>query len=363
MTQPSTIFITGGTGFIGAHVVAQTLKAGHRALLSVRREAQIPQLRSRLAAAGVSPELELEHPSQLSFAILPDITDQDSLRSALLSNPHHPVDFVFHIASPMPGKGTDFSTDYARPAVAGTTALLAAAASIPSIKRVIIVSSALALMPLGGLSTPGLRVTEGANPSLSVPAIDDDEGWDGIFRPLGDGAHGAKYSASKILAHRATLTWAQEHKPKFKLVTLHPAFVLGRDLAQAADKEQGMATVNGGFVASLKAAEKKPHIPSSFVDVRDVALAHLRSIDAKLGEEGGGVTEYLLESKPGVTWKDVVGFVKDKYPQVDVKLTGPFDEPFSSDTSRAEKDLGIKWHGMQEIVGSVLDQQIALGKL
>ncbi len=61
----------------------------------------------------------------------------------------------------MPGTGDDFEADYLEPAVNGTLAVLNAAATAPpptSVKTVIVVSSVLALIPLGGVRTPGLQV-------------------------------------------------------------------------------------------------------------------------------------------------------------------------------------------------------------
>src|SRR5690349_15652571 len=133
----SLIFITGATGFIGSQVLHDTLQAGHRAHVTVRREAQIEEVKSR----------HPDHASQLEFSVVPDITDSAAIRDALGDD----TVYIFHIASPMPGKGEDFATEYLRPAVAGTEAILNAAASAPSVKRVIIMSSVLALMPLGGL--------------------------------------------------------------------------------------------------------------------------------------------------------------------------------------------------------------------
>ena len=48
--------------------------------------------------------------------------------------------------------------------------------------------------------------------------------------PMASG--GAKYHASKLLAHRATLEWVAENKPHFVVITLHPSFVFGRNLSQ-----------------------------------------------------------------------------------------------------------------------------------
>jgi hypothetical protein len=53
----------------------------------------------------------------------------------------------------MPGKGSDFKSDYLEPAVQGTIALLDAAKEIESIKRIVVVSSLLALIPVDALAT------------------------------------------------------------------------------------------------------------------------------------------------------------------------------------------------------------------
>lgn len=134
----SLIFITGATGFIGSHVVTQALAAGYKLRLSVRKESQISSLRSRFS----------EHAAKLDFVVVPDISTPSAFGQAL-----HGVTYVFHLASPMPGKGSDFESDYLKPAVQGTTALLDAAKAVDTIKRVIIVSSLLALIPLDALGT------------------------------------------------------------------------------------------------------------------------------------------------------------------------------------------------------------------
>lgn len=134
----SLIFITGATGFIGAHVVTQAFAAGYHVRLSVRREGQIDSLR----------KLFSEHSAQLEFTVVPDFTSPDAFNKALQG-----VTYVFHLASPMPGKGDDFENDYVKPAVEGTIALLNAAKNADTIKRVVVVSSLLALIPLDALVT------------------------------------------------------------------------------------------------------------------------------------------------------------------------------------------------------------------
>lgn len=139
----SRIFITGATGFIGSQVAAFALRAGHDVRFSVRREDQVQLLKSRFS----------EHARQLEFVVIKDLSNSDSIKNALGG-----VEYIFHLASPMAGAGSDFKTEYVDPAVKGTVSILDAAAASPAVSRVVVVSSGFALMPMGGFAMPGLKV-------------------------------------------------------------------------------------------------------------------------------------------------------------------------------------------------------------
>jgi nucleoside-diphosphate-sugar epimerase len=136
--SPSLVFITGSTGFIGSHVVLQTLEAGYKVRLSVRKESQIEGLKTLFS----------KHANKVDFVVIPDLSISSAFDSALKD-----VEYVLHIASPMPGTGIDFKKEYLNPAVQGTTSVLNAAKKVRTIKRVVIVSSILALVPLDALVT------------------------------------------------------------------------------------------------------------------------------------------------------------------------------------------------------------------
>ena len=74
------LFLTGATGFLGGHVLAQALKFGHEVSVLVRDPAKL------------QPELA-RHPNLIVH--LGDVLDADSLQSAL----KRPVDALFHVAA------------------------------------------------------------------------------------------------------------------------------------------------------------------------------------------------------------------------------------------------------------------------
>ncbi|KAI3321858.1 NAD(P)-binding protein [Xylariaceae sp. AK1471] len=324
----SKIFITGATGFIGSHVVDVALKAGHHVRLSIRKTEQQQGLEKVFA-----PYL-----AQVEFVVVPDITNTARLREALVG-----IDHVWHIASPLPGAGPDVRSDYVEPAVRGTIAMLEAAHTHKTIKKVVVMSSILSLAPQGVSHGQGLLVTSNTGKVFSVD-LDKTfpDGFPGRFE---------KYHASKILAHQAYRDWIQQHQPRFVTVSLHPTYVIGPDLIQ--EKGEEIRGVNSLFWSTLHS--EKPSIPATFVDVRDVAVAFIRAMDGNIRTR----SEYILSSHP-FTWQNVVDFVKARYPALGLKLTPPFNIWLAVDNKPAELDLDMRWRSMETLVSSVIDQQLAL---
>lgn len=126
------VFITGATGFIGSQVVTSALEAGFDLRLSVRKAEQIETLK----------QLFPNDVSRLEFVVVPDLAQPGAFDSALDN-----VETVLHIASPMPGKGVDLHKDYIDPATQGTVSILESANKAPSVKKVVIMSSILAIAP------------------------------------------------------------------------------------------------------------------------------------------------------------------------------------------------------------------------
>lgn len=132
----SLVFITGGTGFIGSHVIDVALKAGYRVRLSIRKAEQAEIVTKRYP----------KYASNIETIVIPDMSKAESVKNAF-----DEVEYIFHLASPMPGSGTDVRKEFIEPAVQATEAILFAALDFPQIKKIVLMSSALALMPVDSL--------------------------------------------------------------------------------------------------------------------------------------------------------------------------------------------------------------------
>jgi len=83
----SQVLLTGGNGFIGAHIVNTLLQRGYSLVTTVRSEAKTTFLRDQFASYG----------DKLQFAIVPDIAIPGAFDEVLQT---HTFDAVLHTSSP-----------------------------------------------------------------------------------------------------------------------------------------------------------------------------------------------------------------------------------------------------------------------
>lgn len=343
------IFITGATGFIGSATAVEALEAGYQLRVCLRRPSD--RLQTMLSKYG----------KQLEFVIIPDLTDETAFGDKLDG-----VDFVLHLASPLP-HGTN-KESYFTPAVKGTTALLKAAIKVPSIKKVVVTSSLAALVPLAGVPNGG--VIKGKPYSffdfhigMVLKPFSENNDWDfsvdenGSFDDPENPAATAfqLYRASKLLANTATWNFWQTAKPQYALVTLHPAFVYGHNLMQiSADGIRGGSNeVLWGFIM-----EGTPTGYLTAVHVQDVAEAHIRALDPKIVDG----SKYLLAGK-NTTGPEVARFVQKLYPNAGAAITEDAQGMTSPvNTTKAETELGIQWRSFEAMVQDLMDQQLGFCK-
>lgn len=213
MAKGDLILITGATGHVGFRTTIIALEAGYRVRLAVRSQARADAVLSAAPFKELAPKLG---PDAITFVTVEDLTAPGAYDNAVKG-----VDGVIHIAGPITTGGKLSTEEYKEyfitPAVKGTIGLLDSAAKSPSVKRIVITSSAVALFPFSeAFNTTGTVYNEESR-------IATDEGpYQYEFQA---------YAAGKTAAYNTTLEWMEEHKPSFDVVNLAPSFIMGRDVS------------------------------------------------------------------------------------------------------------------------------------
>src|SRR5262252_364453 len=124
----STVLVTGGSGFVGSHVLLQLLNAGHTVRTTVRSLRREESVRAMLRNAGD------EAGSQLAF-FAADLTHDQGWADAVAG-----CDYVIHVASPIPAAAPKTEDELIVPARDGALRVLRAARDA-HVKRVVLTLS------------------------------------------------------------------------------------------------------------------------------------------------------------------------------------------------------------------------------
>jgi nucleoside-diphosphate-sugar epimerase len=190
------VLVTGGSGFIAAHVLDVLLKRGHSVVATVR-------------TAQKGQKILESHPTvghdRLSYAIVADISQEGAFDDAVVSGP--PFEAVIHTASPYHFNATTAEAvdELITTAVNGTVGILKAVkARAPTVKRVVVTSSFAAIVD------PKKPATYHYSEKDWSPATREEA----LTSPL------AAYRASKKLAEKAAWDFVEHDMPNFTLSTV-----------------------------------------------------------------------------------------------------------------------------------------------
>lgn len=232
------LLITGISGFIAKHVALAALNEGHEVRGSVRSVSKGDILRRTLARAGADT-------TQLTLAQA-DLTADAGWAEAVQG-----VDAVLHVASPFP-IAQPREREALVPAAREGALRVARAALEAGVPRIVATSSMVAMMYRAG------RVGD-----FTVGENDwSDPEW----------RNASPYIISKTRAERALWDFAKERGATERFTAINPGFVLG----PALDGEIG-ASLEVIKLFMTGAYPALPPVDFPVVDVRDLALIHLRA--------------------------------------------------------------------------------------
>lgn len=272
------------------------------------------------------------------------------------------VEAIAHVASPVTFNAEDPIRDVITPAINGTLNLLNSAHKYGKNVKSVVVTSSVASV-LNSEAEPGHIFTESDWNDVAYQTVlklkESDQPIDGFLA----------YVASKNEAERALWRWKEEVKPAFALSTILPSFVYGAIIPTPQTVEAVNATSTAPMIISLFTGQNQdpsssPVPEPSYVDVVDVGRMHVRAVE--LGEKVDG-QRYLASGGVG-SFQEALDIIHKNFPKrkdiVAVGQPGSYkDFQHAFDSSKAIRELGIKFNSFENVVLNTLNSVKHLYKL
>lgn len=279
------VLVTGGSGFIGGHVIICALKKGYRVRTTVRSLKKSEVVREKLRADGISEAKINESLEFVEVDLLEDKGWDEACKGC---------DYVLHVASPYPLEVPKDENEIIKPAVEGTKRALEAAKKAGTVKRIVVTSS-FASVGYGHEKR-----------SLDNPFTEKD--WTILDHPK---SPVGPYMKSKTMAEHLAWDWIKTNGGEMELVTVNPVVVFGPALDNQFNTGLELLTrMLNGDIPGL------PNLNLSIVDVRDVADLHLLAMEKP---EAAGQRYLAVSDEQFVSTKDIANYLKEGLPSDQTK--------------------------------------------
>ncbi|PPQ98104.1 hypothetical protein CVT26_003274 [Gymnopilus dilepis] len=334
------VLVSGADGYIAMWATRFLLERGYSVRGTVRNQPQAKFLEGFFSALGYGHRLEV--------VIIQDICTEGAFDEAVKG-----VDAIAHIAAP-------FHTNYLhdeifKSAFQGMVGVLKSALiNGTRIKRIVVTSSCAAVM----------------SPNEKATTFNEDD-WDiAAAREVMEKGSKAPpmqiFRASKTLAEKGAWKIWEKHKSEvpWELTTIVPPFVFGppmHDVTSVKTLNASLQLWYDAVIADIPRTKKSLSVSNSWVDVRDVALAHVLALEKK---EAGG--ERIITTAGGFNWQEWLSaayslplsvFPSHKlspgFPEI---LDGPRNYHITYDKSKEERILGIKFRTILETTRDTLEE-------
>ncbi len=231
------VLVTGASGFIGLHCIAQLLQAGYQVRGSLRSRARESEIRNALSKV-VNAENRLE------------ICELDLLKDDGWDKAVSGCDYVMHVASPLLDKEPKDQDEIIRPAHEGL--MRAIKSSVRNKVKRFVMTSSFSAIGYG-----------------HVKDVFDESHWTDTTQKIG------AYNKSKAIAEKAMWDYLDSLKDEEKIeaVAINPTLVIGASLSD------DVGTSNIFLQKMLDGSYPVvPKVHFGYVTVKDTAKAHVTAM-------------------------------------------------------------------------------------
>ena len=328
------VLVTGGSGFVGCHLVGRLLERGYHVRTTVRSIGN---------TAKVAPlkELQDRFPGRL------ELFEADLLVDGAFDEAMKGCEVVFHVASPffMPEKIKDGQRDMVEPALTGTRNVIAGIERTAGVRRLVFTSTVGAIFGdyADVRDMEGQVLTEAYFNTTST-------------------VENNPYHFAKTVAEQAARD-AEKGQSRWRMVAVNPGLVLGPSLTPASES---------GSLFLLEELFKgyfcygAPDFSFTTADVRDVADAHIAA-----AEKPDAHGRYIVAAERMTSFHEMARIIRGRYPRDlrlprtrlphwPVRILGPafgltqdyirghLGIRFRVDNSRSVRELGISYRPVEE---------------
>jgi len=262
------------------------------------------------------------------------------------------VDAIAHTASPFHLKA-DSPDELIIPAVKGAVGMLQSALKYgTNVQRVVVTGSCVAV----------------SSPGILVPRTFTEEDWNGpSVKEVQEKGRNADpmsiYRASKTLAEKAVWDFVEQNKSliQWDVCVLNPPYVFGPAIHELTSPEQLNQSLADFYKIVIKGEvtnmDSLIHGGSSWVDVRDLGLAHSLALE----KEAAGGQRIIVSSGPHI-WQEWILSANALNPPIYENLfkgNATYDPKihqslFNYDTAKSDRILGLKYRTKDETAKDVM---------
>ncbi|KTB10706.1 NADPH-dependent methylglyoxal reductase GRE2 [Nakaseomyces glabratus] len=344
----TTVFVSGASGFIAQHIIRQLLDQNYKVIGSVRSTEKGDNLKNAIFKSA-----------NFNYEIVKDIADLNAF-DPVFEKHGKDIKVVLHTASPLNFTTTEYEKDLLIPAVNGTKGILESIKkyAAQTVERVVVTSSFAS-----HTSTVDMCNTKGK--------ITEDSWNQDTWENCQTDAVRA-YFGSKKFAEEAAWEFLNKNKDtvKFKLATVDPVYVFGpQNHIEPGKKVLNVSSEVINQLVHLKKDDPLPQVACGYIDVRDIAKAHILAFqkDELIGQR-------LLLHSGLFTVQTLLDAINEQFPELRGKI--PSGEPGSNkpedlltpiDNTKTKKLLGFEFRDLktiiQDTVSQILEAENASAKL